>query len=121
MARRRRSRGPPAATKLRAVVLETELGAALAAAPRGNPALDFEGWALRVFAHQYERNAPYRTFCDRRGVTPRSVSAWDDVPAVPAAAFRRLDLACGPPEATFRTSGTTGGPDARGRHLVPAR
>jgi hypothetical protein len=120
MARRRRSHGLPAATKLRAVALETELAAALGAAPRGDPALDFEGWALRVFAHQYERNAPYRAFCDRRGVTPRTVAAWDDVPAVPTAAFRRLDLACGPAEATFRTSGTTGGPDARGRHLVPA-
>jgi hypothetical protein len=102
------------------VALETELAAALAAAPHGNPVLDFEDWALRVFAHQYERNAPYRAFCERRGTTPRSVAAWDEVPAVPTAAFRRLDLSCGAPEATFRTSGTSGGPDTRGRHLVPA-
>jgi hypothetical protein len=99
--------------------LEHELAAALAAPPRGAPRLDFEAWALRVFGHQYVRNPPYRAFCDRRGVTPRTVARWDDVPAVPAAAFRRLDLACGPPEATFRTSGTTGGPEARGRHPVP--
>ena len=31
----------------------------------------------------------------------------------------RTDLACGPAEAVFRTSGTSGGADARGRHLVP--
>ena len=101
------------------MTLEHELAAALGAAPRGAPALDFEAWAFRVFAHQYERNTPYRAFCDRRGVTPASVARWEDVPAVPTAAFRRLDLACGPPEATFRTSGTTGGPEARGRHAVP--
>ena len=101
------------------MTLEHELAAALGAAPRGAPALDFEAWALRVFAHQYERNAPYRAFCDRRGVTPGSVARWEDVPAVPTAAFRRLDLACGPAEATFRTSGTTGGPEGRGRHSVP--
>lgn len=101
------------------MTLEDKLAAALAAAPRGSPAIDFEAWALRVFTHQYDRNAPYRAFCDRRGVTPRTVARWVDVPAVPTAAFRRLDLACGPAEATFRTSGTTGGPDARGRHLVP--
>src|SRR5438034_1213807 len=45
--------------------------------------------------------------------------AWvEGVPAVPSAAFRRVELACGPPEAVFRTSGTSGA-GARGRHLVP--
>ena len=101
------------------MTLESELAAALAALPRGAAAIDFEAWALRVFAHQYERNAPYRGLCDRRGVTPKSVAGWEDVPAVPTAAFRRHDLACGPAEATFRTSGTTGGLESRGRHLVP--
>src|SRR5262245_49351375 len=88
--------------KLPPVMLESELAAALAAAPRGAPSIDFEAWALRVFAHQYERNAPYRAFCDRRGVTPTTLARWEDVPAVPTAAFRRLDLACGRAQATFR-------------------
>jgi hypothetical protein len=81
--------------------------------------LDFDSWALRVFAHQFERNAPYRAFCERRGVVPASVASWRDVPAVPTAAFRHADLACGPPEAVFRTSGTTSDGAVRGRHLVP--
>src|SRR5207302_625090 len=68
--------------------------------------------------HQFEQNAPYRAFCERRGVTPATVARWEDVPAVPSAAFRRVELACGPPEAVFRTSGTSGA-GARGRHLVP--
>ena len=95
--------------------LEAELAALIAC---GAP-VDFEAWALRVFRHQYEANAPYRAFCERRGVSPQSVARWEDVPAVPTAAFRRADLVCVSAEAVFRTSGTTGGADARGRHLVP--
>ena len=100
------------------MALEAELAAAIAAAGRGAPPPDFEAWALRVFRHQFERNAPYRAFCERRGVTPATVARWEDVPAVPTAAFRRVDLACGAPAAVFQTSGTTDAA-ARGRHLVP--
>ena len=102
-----------------ALALESELTAAIEAAARGGQSLDFDRWALRIFAHQFERNAPYRTVCERRGVTPAVVARWEDIPAVPTAAFRHHELACGPPEAVFRTSGTTAGPTARGRHLVP--
>lgn len=79
----------------------------------------FEDWALRVFRHQFARNAPYRAYCERRGMTPAGVARWEDVPAVPTLAFRRVDLACGEPEIVFRTSGTTAGVEERGRHLVP--
>lgn len=100
------------------MALEVELAAALGAGADGR-AFDFEAWALRVFRHQYEGNPPYRAYCDRRGRTPANVAAWEDVPSVPTRAFRTTDLACGPPEAVFRTSGTSGGSEARGRHLVP--
>ena len=99
--------------------VETDLAGEIEAFRRGGPAPVFEAWALRIFAHQYEWNAPYRTFCDRRGVTPATVARWDDVPAVPTTAFRHADLSCGAPEAVFRTSGTSGGPGARGRHGIP--
>src|SRR5436309_499918 len=102
----------------RAMTLEAELAAAIEAAARGVPPPDFEPWALRVFAQQFEYNAPSRAFCVRRGVTPATVARWEDVPAVPSVAFRQVDLACGPPEAVFVTSGTTNRA-ARGRHLVP--
>ena len=102
-----------------ALPLEAELAAAIRAVADGGPPLDFEAWALRIFAHQFERNAPYRAACERRRVTPAGVARWEDVPAVPTAAFRHLELSCGPPEAVFHTSGTTSGPTARGRHLVP--
>ena len=98
--------------------LEAELADAIRNA-RNDDAFPFEAWAARVFAHQFTHNAPYRAFCERRGVTPSSVASWEDVPPVPTAAFRHADLTTGPPEAVFRTSGTSGGAEARGRHLVP--
>ena len=82
---------------------------------------DFDALALRVFAFQHESNPVYRGFCEGRGAGPGTVRRWEDVPAVPATAFRFVDLICGDPptaEATYVTSGTTAGPGARGRHLV---
>lgn len=96
-----------------------DLGAAIRDAGPAARDFPFEEWAWRVFAFQYERNAAYRRFCLRRGVTPTTVTRWQDVPAVPAAAFRDSDLACDVPEAVFLSSGTTGGPGARSRHPVP--
>jgi hypothetical protein len=101
------------------VSFEAEVAAALAASVATGSPLDFESWALRVFRHQFEHVPAYRAFCERRGVTPAVVARWDDVPAVPARAFRSADLSTGPAEATFQTSGTSGGTDARGRHAVP--
>ncbi|HWP65368.1 MAG TPA: long-chain fatty acid--CoA ligase [Candidatus Limnocylindria bacterium] len=94
------------------------LEAAIRAWADGGVFEGFEEWALRAFAHQFERVAAYRSYCERRGVTPATVASWTDVPAVPAAAFRHADLATGPAEAAFRTSGTTGGAGARGRHPI---
>jgi hypothetical protein len=80
----------------------------------------FESLALRIFAYQFERNRPYAAFCQRRGVTPDGLTRWIDIPAVPTAAFKEIDLVAGLPhevDAIFRTSGTTRG--RRGRHLIP--
>jgi hypothetical protein len=77
--------------------------------------------ACRAFRIQYEGNLPYRKYCDARHVAPPEVEGWRDVPPVPSAAFRAVDLIVGGPtdaQLTFRTSGTTGGPGSRGRHLV---
>lgn len=80
---------------------------------------DFNALALQVFAYQFQHNIPYQRFCLARGRTPKSVTRWQDIPAVPTVAFKELDLTCGPPEKIFRTSGTTRGQEQRGRHLVP--
>jgi Acyl-protein synthetase, LuxE len=97
---------------------------AFIAATAADPAADAGGrqfgeLALRAFDVQYRANAPYRRFCDRRRVDPGSIRRWEDVPAVPTTAFKEIDLACGPAERVFVTSGTTRGPARRGRHLVP--
>ncbi len=81
---------------------------------------EFEAMALRVFAHQFRHNEPYRRFALRRGRTPLAVRRWRDIPAVPIKAFKDLTLSCCPPEAAervFMTSGTTG--DTRGRSYHP--
>jgi Acyl-protein synthetase, LuxE len=96
----------------------------LFAAGVGTPlrAGEFDALARRAFELQYEGSRAYRAFCDQRGLTPETVERWEDVPAVPATAFRVVDFLveeAGPAEALFRTSGTTGDGSGRGRHLVP--
>ncbi|QEI05832.1 long-chain fatty acid--CoA ligase [Pigmentiphaga aceris] len=81
----------------------------------------FDALALRLFAHQFAANAPYRSFCQQRGVTTRKVNTWRDIPAVPIDAFKATELRCAPPseqERVFMTSGTTRA-DTRGRHFHP--
>jgi hypothetical protein len=73
--------------------------------------------ALAVFAHQYEQVPIYRRFCERRGVEPGGVARWEEVPALPADAFKHgLDAADRPH--VFLSSGTTAGPEQRSRHAV---
>jgi hypothetical protein len=86
---------------------------------RGTTDETFEGLALEVFAFQYQRNSVYRRFCDRRGVTPDTIVRWDDIPPVPTAAFKFLDLTCAPAEHIFLTSGTSQGGGRRGQHGFP--
>lgn len=84
--------------------------------PRDDTA--FTELALHLFAVQFQANAPYRKFCERRGKTPATVRGWREVPPVPIAAFKELTLACGPVDqavACFMTSGTTN-PEKRGKH-----
>lgn len=81
----------------------------------------FDALALRLFAHQYTANTPFRAFCQRRGVTLRSVKTWSDIPAVPIDAFKAMELRsepAHPAERVFMTSGTTRA-EVRGRHFHP--
>ena len=82
---------------------------------------EFDALALRLFAGQHAGNAAFRRFCQGRGVTPRSVKSWRDIPAVPISAFKEVTLSCAPAdsaERVFMTSGTTRG-DVKGRHYHP--
>lgn len=82
---------------------------------------EFNHLALNAFRHQFENNIPYRRYCERRGRTPASVNEWTDVPAVPTAAFKEVDLVAGAAanaQLVFQTSGTTRGAEKRGRHFI---
>jgi len=84
----------------------------------GGASDDFDALAREVFAFQFERNAAYRAFCERKERTPGNITGWREIPAVPTSAFREMPLACFPPSeavAEFHTSGTTRG--NTGRHL----
>jgi Acyl-protein synthetase, LuxE len=83
----------------------------------GEP-FDFNETALRVFEYQYERCKPYRAFCDRRAVRPATTKSWKEIPPVPVEVFKRAKMYCGAgePAKVFMTSGTTGGPETRGKH-----
>lgn len=81
----------------------------------------FEAMALKLFAYQFEHNAPFRKFAATRGKTLRTVKRWQDVPATPISAFKSLELTCTPPAdaaAVFMTSGTTQG-GVRGKSHHP--
>jgi len=84
----------------------------------GRGSVAFEALAIEVFVHQFECIAAYRRVCEQRGKTPQTVRDWRDVPAVPALAFKHLDLCCGAAERVFVSSGTTQGPERRSRHAL---
>ena len=81
----------------------------------------FLALARDLFAHQVERNAPYAAFARAAGYDAQHPPARiEDIPAVPAAAFKEARLATFPPAQTavwFETSGTTRG--RGGRHELP--
>lgn len=84
----------------------------------GFPAEDFGGRAVELFARQFAHNADYRIICEARDITPLTVSHWSQIPAVPTAAFKELELSClAPVERThvFHSSGTT--EQRRSRHF----
>jgi hypothetical protein len=87
----------------------------------GTYALDdaaFVALARDLLAHQLNANPPYAAFARARGVDlARLPERIEDIPAVPAAAFKDARLATFPPARTvawFETSGTSRG--RSGRH-----
>jgi hypothetical protein len=71
---------------------------------------EFDELALELFALQFQHNPAYRKICEVRGLTPRVVEHWTQIPAVPTGAFKELELSCISPEertAVFYSSGTT--------------
>ena len=57
--------------------------------PQNEP---FEELALAAFAWQFERVEPFRRLCERRGVSPATVTGWRQVPPVPTAALKHASV-----------------------------
>jgi hypothetical protein len=74
---------------------------------------DFDDLALRIFAHQLRYNEPYARYCAAFGIDTGALRAsWEDIPAVPSAAFKEAALCTFDPAhaaLAFETSGTTRG------------
>jgi Acyl-protein synthetase, LuxE len=87
----------------------------------GFPGKNFDFLALELFALQFKHNAAYRKICEARGPTPAMVEHWTQIPAVPAAAFKELDLSSLAPQertAVFHSSGTTAQTTSRHFHCA---
>jgi hypothetical protein len=72
---------------------------------------EFEPLFLQLFERHYQLNEPFRTYCDNLKRNPDNVDRWQDVPAVPAQAFKTQVLSCVPESEisiVFHSSGTTG-------------
>jgi len=83
----------------------------------------FDRLAVDVYAYQFERNAPYRRFCERLGTDPSRASSWRDVPAIAAGSFGDARLACFPPDRaalSYVSSGTTASGARASRHDLDA-
>ena len=84
--------------------------------PSGDTDAVFDALALAQFARQYDCCLPFRRLCDGQGRTPGGIDRWQDIPAVPAQAFKVYDLSCAPmfqTVAVFHSSGTTGAQASR--------
>ncbi len=79
---------------------------------------EFNHFALEVFRNQYNQNEVYRDFVDARRINVKHVGSIREIPFLPIEFFKTRDVVCGkvPPQAIFRSSGTTG--MVRSRHLV---
>jgi hypothetical protein len=70
----------------------------------------FSELALELFALQFQNNFAYQKICEARGLTPQIVEHWTQIPFVPTAAFKELELTSLAPHertAVFYSSGTT--------------
>lgn len=76
----------------------------------------FNQLALEIFELQFKWIPLYRSYCEKRGILPEKISSWEEIPALPADAFKVADLAMFPSQIvrTFLTSGTTR-PEERGK------
>jgi hypothetical protein len=82
---------------------------------------NFDSLALELFALQFESNSVYRKICEARGLTPKIIEHWTQIPFVPTSAFKELELTCLSPNkrpTVFYSSGTTSQKPSRHFHCA---
>jgi hypothetical protein len=82
---------------------------------------EVDALALEILRFQALSNPVYGALLRNRALDPEALEHWTDFPPVPVAAYRDHPPYLGDvqtAEATFRTSGTTGGGERRGVHRV---
>lgn len=82
-------------------------------------AREFEKLAFEIFNYQFQQNSAYRRLCEARKARPGLVTSWQQIPAVPSAGFKELELTCLTPAdrtTVFHSSGTTGQQPSRHFH-----
>jgi hypothetical protein len=113
-------RGKPAMNKHRMNKELSSFAARLRESIRsGFQSESYDELALELFGLQFEHNAAYRKICAARALTPQVVEQWTQIPAVPTAAFKELELtslAPGDRTKIFHSSGTTGQKPSRHFH-----
>jgi len=85
---------------------------------QSSPLRDFNRLAIELFALQLKFNPAYRKICAGRKLMPGAIEHWTEIPVVPAAIFKELELTSIPPAdrtAVFLSSGTT--EQKPGRHF----
>tara|TARA_R110002074_G_scaffold67060_1_gene158177 strand:- start:1052 stop:2026 length:975 start_codon:yes stop_codon:yes gene_type:complete len=79
---------------------------------------DFKTCALKVFKHQFENNAVYRSFCDLLYIHPSDVKELKEIPFLPIQFFKSHKILSSKEsvQEIFTSSGTTG--SVTSKHLV---
>ena len=106
------------ASRVRAL-MEACAGGSRLSSDRTSDSDSFNELALAVFRLQFEHVPAYQRLCTHRRLSPDKIMRWEDIPAVPTAAFKELDLtSLAPAERTavFHSSGTTAQKPSRHFH-----
>jgi len=79
---------------------------------------DFKTCALKVFKHQFENNAVYRSFCDLLYIHPSDIKELKEIPFLPIQFFKSHQILSSKEsvQEIFTSSGTTG--RVTSKHLV---
>jgi hypothetical protein len=81
----------------------------------------FSELAMELFSLQFKHNPAYQKICSARDLTPQTVGNWTQIPFVPTAAFKELELSSIQPAertAVFHSSGTTEQKPSRHYHCA---